>query len=68
MILPEQKPWMDKKSLLRRKTRQISLINENSALEHKINNELTVKNNKCDTEAFSLGHEIIGTNSSRASG
>ena len=29
------------KSFLKEKTRQISLINENSALRHKINKELT---------------------------
>ena len=38
-------PWpeaMDgQKIILKRKTRQISLINENSVLGHKINNELT---------------------------
>ena len=38
-------PWakaMDgQKIILKKKTRQISLINENSVLRHKINNELT---------------------------
>ena len=38
-------PWAEamdgQKIILKRKTRQISLINENSVLEHKINNELT---------------------------
>ena len=31
----------EQKVTLKRKTRQISLINENSVLGHKINNELT---------------------------
>ena len=32
---------MDRQKSLKRKTRQISLINENSVVGHKINNELT---------------------------
>ena len=39
-------PWVEamdeQKIILKRKTRQISLINENSVLGHQINKELTV--------------------------
>ena len=39
-------PWVEamdgQKIILKRKTRQIGLINENSVLGHKINKELTV--------------------------
>ena len=39
-------PWAEamdgQKIILKRKTRQISLINENSVLGHQINKELTV--------------------------
>ena len=52
------------KVTLKRKTRQTSLINENSVLEHRINNELTAQNNKCDIEIFPPGYETIDAISS----
>ena len=54
------------KLILRRKTRQINLINKNSVLGHKINNELTAWNNKCDIEIFPPGYETIDVISSGA--
>ena len=56
------------KIILKRKTRQISLINENSVLGHKINGELTAWNNKCDMGIFPSGYKTIDAVSSRARG
>ena len=65
-------PWAEamdgQKIILKRKTRQISLINENSVLKHQINKELTVQNNKCDIGIFPLGYKTIDAISSRARG
>ena len=42
MILPKQKPWMDKKSFQKERLGKMCLISENSIVGPQINNELSV--------------------------
>ena len=41
MILPEQKPWMDKSHFEKERLGKVSLINDNSIVGPQINNEPT---------------------------
>ena len=41
MILPEQKPWMDKSHFEKERLGKMNLINKNSIVGPQINNELT---------------------------